>query len=403
MGHRDTTLPREDALRISWALGTVSAEAVRTAAARGGLDAFLASPDRDLLHTDGVGPTTLVRLRRVRGLDPDRIEKDLERRGITAVVRGEADYPLLLEQVMAKTPPLVLYVKGHPGALSVDGIAIVGTRRPSPFGKRFAADLARDAAGQQLSVVSGLAYGIDAAAHMGCLEGKGTTVAVLAHGLHTVQPGRNRGLAREILEGGGALVSEYPPGVPASRHTFVPRNRIIAWLSAATVVVEGREDSGARHTADFAFEADRTVLAVPGRPDDPLAGLPNRLLREDGAAVCRHSADLLASVDPGMAEGVERALRARAAVLRQRAAEALEALGPDARSVMERLDGDPRHVDEVARSTGLPIQRVLELLLHMELEGLVEQVPGMRYLANLDTADLSCAEGTLPRRRDRDA
>lgn len=386
MEHSHEVLSREDALRISHALEYVNPYLAAAAAGCGGLDRLLARPDREVLGMKGVGPVTLKQLRRARALDVGRIERELERHGVHSLVRGHPGYPFLLSQHAAGGPPLVLYVKGHPGALEEDGVAIVGTRRPSPFGKRFAAELARDAAGQGLAVISGLAYGIDAAAHRGCLEGKGTTIGVLAHGLHTVQPPRNRGLARQILETGGALVSEYPPGVGASKKTFVPRNRIIAWLSAATVVVEGRENSGARHTAEYAFEADRTVLAVPGRPDDPLAGLPNRLLREEGAAVCRHAADLLASVDPRLAEGVERALEARALLLRQRAREALEALGPDARTVMGRLDGEPRHVDEVARQSGLPVQRVLELLLHMEMEGLVEQIPGMRYVANLDTS-----------------
>ncbi len=381
-------LPRGDALRISTALQYMSSHVAKASAGWGSLDAFLALPQREQLQHHGVGPVTLDRLRRARELDPERIETDLERRGIVALVRGEPGYPYLLEQVQAKDPPMLLYVKGHPGALEGGGVAVVGTRRPSPFGRRFAHALARDAAGQELTVISGLAYGIDAAAHQGCLDGRGTTVAVLAHGLHTVQPPRHRELARRILEGGGALVSEYPPGVRASKNTFVPRNRIIAWMGAATVVVEGREDSGARHTARYAFDEDRTVLAVPGRPDDPLAGLPNRLLREEGAAVCRHSADLLASVDPRFARGVEQALKARALLLRQRALEAMEALGSDARRIMERLEGDPHHVDELARWTQLPVQRVLELLLHLELEGLVEQYPGMRYVANLDVRDL---------------
>ncbi|MFO7768471.1 MAG: DNA-processing protein DprA [bacterium] len=392
-------LPREDALRIAHALQYVNPDAARTAVAMGSLDALLACPEQELLALEGLGPVTVTKLRRARGMEVDRIEEDLQRRGIIALVRGHPGYPFLLGQAAPGAAPLVLYVKGHPGALSVDGVAIVGTRRPSPFGQRFAAALGRDVARQEMAVVSGLAYGIDAAAHRGCLEGEGTTVGVLAHGLHTVQPGRNRALARRILESGGALVSEYPPGVAASKKTFVPRNRIIAWLTAATVVVEGRETSGARHTAEYAMEADRTVLAVPGRPDDPLAGLPNRLLREDGAAVCRHSADLLATVDPRFARGVERALRARAMLLKQRALEALEVLGPDAHSIMGRLDGDPHHVDELARWTRLPVQRVLELLLHMELEGLVEQIPGMRYIANLDTSDLSMQRGGYPRKR----
>jgi len=208
-------------------------------------------------------------------------------------------------------------------------------------------------------------------------------VAVLAHGLQTVQPSAHRPLAHSILDGGGALISEYPLGVEAKKHTFVPRNRIIAGLSTAVVVVEGGAGSGARHTAEFAFEYGRVVLAVPGRPTDSQSALPNQLIRDRRAELCRGLEDVLASLPLHTVDGVQREIDKRARALVRRAERVLKVLGPDARTVFEQLGSEPRHVDDICGTTGLSASTVLALLLRMEIEGLVEQLPGTRYVPNL--------------------
>jgi DNA processing protein len=150
----------------------------------------------------------------------------------------------------------------------------------------------------------------------------------------------------------------------------------------ATVVVEGGVMSGARHTADFALEYERLILAVPGSPVEPMAALPNRLIQEKRAELCRGLEDVLASLPWYSVDGLREALEARAGIITKKAEQALEVLGPDARCIMEEVGTDPLHADDLSRRTGLEIPRVLSLLLHMEIEGLVEQLPGMRYVAN---------------------
>ncbi len=373
-------LERGEALRA--ALAGLSIRGLQALTGRfGSLERALGAGAGALSAVPGLGPVSAARLVEAASRPLEPLEERLAGEGITALVRGGAGYPSALMRGVADAP-VVLFLKGDPAALVSEGVAVVGTRRPTPWGVRTARRLGRDLGGSGLTVVSGLAAGIDACAHEGCLEGAGRTVAVLAHGLHTVEPPGNRPLARRLLRQGGALVSEYPPGVPARRHTFVPRNRIIAALVAAVVVVEGGERSGARHTADFALDYDRHLLAVPGRPDDEQSILPNRLIREAGAELCRGPADVLAGLRPDLVPAVARALQERAGLLRRQAERALRELGPEAGRLLGLFRDEPLHVDELCRRSGLETPRVLALLLQMEIEGLVEPLPGMRYLPN---------------------
>ncbi len=347
----------------------------------GSLHAFMSQPDRVLLAEKGIGPETLHKLRRSQSVDLAKANARMNRAGIVPLIYGHPGYPPALSEGMFD-PPLVLYVKGDAGACQEAAVAVVGTRRPSPCGERMARLLGRDLGSFPFIVVSGLATGIDGLAHASCLKAKGRTMAVLAHGHHTIEPSAHRGLARSILETGGALVSEYPWGVEARKHTFVPRNRIIAGLAAATVVVEGGLKSGARHTAEFALEYGRVLLAVPGRPSDPQAALPNELIREKKAELCRGLEDVLVSLPLHQVDGVREAIDARAHILARKAEKALRALGSEAETLFRQLGSDPLHVDDLCNRTGMSPAAVLAALLQMEIEGLVEQLPGMRYVAN---------------------
>lgn len=350
----------------------------------GSLEAILGLPDRVLLQTKGIGPETLKSIRKTRDVDLDAERRSMERAKVTPLIFGQAGYPDMIYQEV-HNPPLVLYVRGDVDLFGEPGVAVVGTRTPSHTGTKMAGRLGEELGGFPFVVYSGLATGVDGLAHEACLAGGGRTVAVLAHGLHTVQPPGHRGLARSIVAKGGAVVSEYPLGEPARKYTYIPRNRIIAALSLATVVVEGGVKSGARHTADFAHDYGRVLLAVPGRPDDPMAALPNRLIREKRAELCRGLEDILASLPLYKVEGVRKALDERAEVLARKARKTLLSLGPDASTILVRIGepgNDPLHVDDICRLTGLDAPRVLALLLQMEIEGLVDQLPGMRYMAN---------------------
>ncbi len=383
--HSERIIPREEAIILSAAGGYAAPRLARAARRCRSLEDLLRRSDRDLMKLPGIGEKSLAQLRKVPQVDLEREFARLDALGLAVLVPGTPGWPKILSENVP-VPPLALYVRGDPAPLAGPAVAVVGTRRPSDAGIRMGRQLGYDLGLVPLVVVSGLATGIDALAHGGCLEAGGSTVAVLAHGLDSIHPKGNRGLAEQILAQGGALVSEYHPGVRPLPETFVPRNRIIAGLALATVIVEGKEDSGARHTAAFAVTYDRPVLAVPGTPFTEQAALPNELLRT-GAAVCRGAYDVLANLPAWKISGLQNALAARAEILRKQAEAALKALGPEARTIISALPDEPLHVDGICRLTRLEPARVLSLLLQMEMEGIVEQLPGMRYVPNYRPPD----------------
>ncbi|MDR0359519.1 MAG: DNA-processing protein DprA [bacterium] len=244
-------------------------------------------------------------------------------------------------------------------------VAIVGSRRPSAYGEAVADRLAADLAAAGVVVVSGLAYGVDAAAHEGALAARGCTVAVLGTGIDIVYPAANRGLARRIEERGGALVSEFSDGTPPKRHNFPRRNWTMAALSHAVVVVEAGEGSGALITAEAALSLDRAVLAVPGSVFSPLSVGCHQLLR-DGAGLVQNARDVLAE-------------------LRQPVAVLDDPLHPPAELGFEapdgQLDGLVRHLPDgvsvdagsLARRLDLPVSEVVARLTRLELSGHVRQ------------------------------
>jgi len=285
-------------------------------------------------------------------------ERALERAGaagIRALAPNDPDFPRALREI--PDPPLVLWVKGAlPGG---PALAIVGSRRPSARGeataRAFAAELARAGA----AIVSGLAYGIDSAAHEGALAAGGPTLAVLASGLLNVTPRGRRGLAERILAGGGAWLSERPPGADAAARHFPERNRLISGLASATLVVEAREKSGSLWTARHALEQGREVLVVPGPIDSEQCRGTNRLLR-DGATPILDAADLQAAL-----------LGPLARTLVQH--ELLPAASPAARAVLELLADGPCDLDALARTLGRAPRELASALLELELDGRVRR------------------------------
>lgn len=267
-------------------------------------------------------------------------------------------YPRLLSRI--HDPPERLWVRGR---LDDDpAVAIVGSRACSRYGREVATRLAADLATAGMVVVSGLAYGIDAAAHRGALEAGGRTVAVLPGGVDEPQPRRHRQLAEQIAAG-GALVTEHPPGTEVGPWSFPARNRIIAGLSLAVVVVEAAERSGARITAGLAMEYDRDVLVVPGPVTSRVSAGCHALLR-DGAHPCTGAADVLELIPVEIAD----ALRAR---LRAAGGEGVE-LSADEKRVLEACRADPAtDTGALLTRTGLPLPHVLRALTGLELYGLI--------------------------------
>jgi DNA processing protein len=220
----------------------------------------------------------------------------------TILTLRDERYPKALKEIT--DPPLLLMVQGSLGAFEKPMLAVVGTRRPSRYGLEAVEQLVPPLCRAGLTIVSGLAYGIDAAAHRETLKAKGTTIAVLGAGLNHVNPVEHRPLAREILESGGAIVSEYPPDTKPDTFRFPERNRIIAGLSQATLVVEAPERSGALITASCALDAGREVFAVPGEISHPRSAGTNALIH-DGATLVRSAEDILNGLSIGVKKAEE--------------------------------------------------------------------------------------------------
>jgi DNA processing protein len=298
---------------------------------------------------------------------PD-MEKALSDHGARAVCLGDAGYPPLLAEIAV--PPPVLFIRGSLEGRAARAVAVVGSRRASHAGMRFATDLARDLARAGFTVVSGLARGIDTAAHQGALKGGGNTLAVLGSGIDLVYPPENEPLAAEISLN-GAVVSEHGPGVEPLPWHFPLRNRIVSGLSMGTVIVEAAPRSGALITARCALEENRGVFAVPGKPGDPRSSGVNRLLK-DGAKLVENIDDILEELAPQLELELDPGGRSRA----------------DVGSVPDGVEGDlmdllsevPTHVDDISGSIGLGTGDLLGLLLTLETRGLVKSLPGKFYV-----------------------
>jgi DNA processing protein len=301
-------------------------------------------------------------------MDLDAEVARVTRLGAKVVTWDDADYPPLLKSIAA--PPPILYVKGAFAARDQWAIAVVGTRRATAYGREVTQSLVRDLARSGVTIVSGLARGIDAVAHQVAVEVDGRTIAVLGHGIDHIYPPEHRKLAEQIIEH-GALATDYPVGTPPEGGNFPPRNRIISGLSLGVLVVEGDLPSGARITADFSAEQGRDVFAVPGNILQRASRLPNTLIQQ-GAVPVLSAEDILEQLNLTM-------------VAQQ--TEARETIPQDATEarLLELLSAEPVHIDEIQRTTELPISKVSSTLALMELKGMVRQVGGMNYVVARET------------------
>lgn len=287
------------------------------------------------------------------------------------LTRDSPEYPQLLAETVGA--PKTLYVIGDANALCLPQLAVVGSRQATPGGCETAFNLARYLAGSGFCITSGLALGIDAAAHRGALAGGGRTVAVLAGGLDRIYPRRHTGLAREI-SARGALVSECEIGTAPTRARFPQRNRIISGLSVGTLVVEAGRRSGALITARCAAEQGREVFAVPGSIHNPTARGCHRLIRA-GATLIESASDIVEQVTgllSGIAASVEQNIDSSPAQSRLRN-------DPAYASLLTVMGWDPVSVDTIVARSGLTPDEVSSMLLILELEGCVETLTGGQY------------------------
>jgi DNA processing protein len=290
----------------------------------------------------------------------------LERYNITALTWHDAGYPSRLKEIY--DPPPVLYVRGAFADADEWALAVVGTRRSTYYGREVTEQIVSDLARNKITIVSGLARGIDAVAHQAALDAGGRTIAVLGCGLDGVYPSTHVKLARDIMER-GALVSEFALGTPPKRENFPLRNRIMSGLSLGVLVVEADEKSGALITANLALEQNRDVFAVPGSVLSPASRGTNRWIRE-GATLVRGANDILEELNLTMA------------VQQIEAKEAIPASDTESLilGILQQLSPEPAHIDEVGRQCGIPIPAVSSALMTMELKGMVKQVGGMNYI-----------------------
>lgn len=290
----------------------------------------------------------------------ERIEKG----NIQVLTLEDEGYPKRLKEINNK--PAVLYVLGELTPEDDFAIGIVGTRRVTSYGRQVAMEVSSYLARNGLTVISGMARGVDGMAHKSCLEAGGRTIAVLGTGVDVVYPPEHRKLAEKIIEN-GALVSDYAPSTPPEATNFPPRNRLISGLSKAVVVVEAGHKSGAMITAKFAADQGREVFAVPGNINAPQSRGTNQMI-QDGAYPLLRPEDILSVLDLEM---IEEKKSARVVL----PGDAVEA------ELYSLLTNEPQHIDEIGARSDLSIEEISSTLTIMELKGLVRQLGGMRYVA----------------------
>jgi DNA processing protein len=338
------------------------------------LEAFGSVENIFLQHTaslsavDGIGQKAAESIREwEKNFDPAAELAELRRLNISVIDREDARYPKQLLEIY--DPPLVLYYKGDLAAAQRRGVGVVGSRQTSHYGLETAKKLSYQMAYAGLPVVSGLARGIDTAAHQGALAAKGRTIAVLGCSLDLMYPPENQALAELMVEKNGLLLSEFPLRTPPDKQTFPMRNRIVSGLSGGVLVVEAGADSGALITARMALDQGRQVFAVPGRIDNPQSRGCHRLIKE-GAKLVESVEDILAEFE---------FLFPKSAISEPRRALPAD-LSEDERVILEHLGMEEIQLDELIRKCQLPSARMSSTLLRLEMRKLVRQLPGKFFI-----------------------
>jgi DNA processing protein len=325
-------------------------------------NAWKASPG-ELKHA-GLDSVALRAITKWRpGVTPEMEMEKLEHYGIKVVTCGDSDYPSRLKEIYDYPP--VLYIRGSLMPEDEWCLAVVGTRRATVYGKQVTEEIVTDLAHSKITIVSGLAKGIDTIAHRSALEAGGRSLAVFACGLDIVYPGENAKLARDIIDH-GALISEYPLGTQPRAENFPRRNRILSGLSLGVLIIEAGETSGAMITARMALEQNREVFAIPGSIFSPVSRGTNKLIQEGAKLVCDYT-DILEELN---LTTVARQIEMRE-IIPESETESI---------ILQQLSAEPVHIDEVCRSSGLSAAAVSGTLAMMELKGLVKQVSTMNYV-----------------------
>jgi DNA processing protein len=328
-------------------------------------EAWRAGPSE--LRSAGLDSGTVTSIVEARaGISPEAEIERLAKAGVKASCWAGDEYPKHLQEIDDKPP--VLYVRGDLIPEDEWAVAIVGTRRATPYGRQAAEHFATDLASHGVTIVSGLARGIDAVAHRAAIAAGGRTIGVLACGLDLVYPPEHAKLALEIAQH-GAVVSDYPLGTQPRSEFFPRRNRILSGLSLGVLVIEGDEKSGALITARVALDQNREVFAVPGSIYSPTAQGPNKLIQEGEAKLVTRTEDILEELNLTMTTSSQQ-LQLREVTPDD----------PTEARLLKHISTQPSHIDEVQRASGLPIGTVSSTLALLELKGMVRQVAPMSFV-----------------------
>lgn len=352
-------------LRLSFVPG-VGPNKIRALISRFGFSERIFKAHVDQL-TDVIDRKTAERIKQADGRDyvADQIAR-MKRSDARLITLWDAEYPEQLKQIY--DPPAYLFVKGTLAADDRFSIAVVGTRQPSNYGKVVTEKLASDLARKGLTIVSGLAYGIDTLAHAAAVNSGGRTLAILGSGVDVIYPYQNKALSERIVDN-GALISEFPMGTEPDRNNFPRRNRLICGLSLGTVVIEAGTKSGALITAEMALEQNREVFAIPGNIDSPKSFGTNELIKL-GAKVVTSSEDILEELAPQLRGFLGRS---------EGKIDELD-LDDHEKGMLSILSHEPKHIDAIAKESGHTTSKCLSVLLSLELKSFVKQLGGKHFV-----------------------
>jgi DNA processing protein len=324
----------------------------------------------ELVEVEGVRKEIAYRI--VRGefiSDPEEELRKVKKCNARIITYLDPSYPAFLKEI--PYAPVLLYVKGKEIPIDRTFMAIVGSRNPTHYGIKSAEKIAFGLATRGIGVVSGLATGIDSAAHRGCLRGKGFTIAVMGTGIDRVYPASNKQLSEQVMKN-GALISEFPTGSPPEPKNFPIRNRIISGLSRGVVVVEATKNSGSLITASFALDQGREVFAVPGSIDS-FKSMGTHSLIKQGAKLVENADDILEEFEFGDKSAKNNDVLTDTTDLPPD-------MGKSERRVYEIIGNYPVHIDQIVRTGGMDAGEVLSILMQMELKGIIKQLPGKMFV-----------------------
>ncbi len=314
----------------------------------------------------GIYQSTIDKLKQIKSsLDPEKNFGQLQKDGIKVLTIFDEAYPESLKQIY--DPPIILYYKGEILAQDEKAIAVVGTRKITSYGQMVTEQLTMKLSGFGVTIVSGLARGVDTEAHRSALKAEGRTLAVLGGGLNQMFPAENSSLAQEITSGFGAVMSEFPPDYPAVPGNFPPRNRIVAGLSKAVLVTEAAEDSGSLITARLALEQGKDVFAVPGPITSNLSKGPAQLIQQ-GAALVTSAEEILEVLGWIGIKNKELSSKNQAN------------LSDSEKTILNYIENESKHIDEICRNLKKPSYEVSAELIKMEISGLVRNLGSGNYI-----------------------